>query len=57
MGVELHKEFLPLWNASKEGYEMCLKKESKMKQEVYSHPSRWKGVALTGLTDSFVWAW
>lgn len=56
-GSRLHKELLSLWNVLKERCEMCLGKESKMKQEVYSHPSRWKAVALTGLTDSFVCAW
>lgn len=29
---------------------MCLKKESKMKKKVYSPPSRWKVIVLTGLT-------
>lgn len=57
MGVEAFGKTLSLWNVSKERYEVCLRNESKTKQEVYSHPSSWKEVALADLTDLFVCAW
>lgn len=57
MGVEAFGNTWFLWKVSKERYEVCLRNESKTKQEVYSHPSSWKEVALADLTDLFVCAW
>lgn len=46
---------MSLRNVSKERDEMCLKKEPKMKEKVYSPPSRWKVIVLTGHLFVCVW--